>query len=137
MIMIHRGKVLDSLQPLENSTAGGRENIVHVIDLAEVKRETVRFRLKGLDNAMKEYSVPAETRVKDFVREHLARVDQVPHFYIGLVYVGKVMAPEKTFFEEFVEEDCEVVAVNLLQCVRKAAGEGNAGKVIEATGIEI
>lgn len=79
---------------------------MHVVDLSEVKRETVRFRLRGLDNTLREFSVRGGTRVGDFVREELARVDQLPHFYIGLVYVGKVLDPRKTLFEEFVEEDC-------------------------------
>lgn len=96
---------------------------MHVIDLAEVKRDTVRFHLKGLGRDAREYAVGAETKVGDFVKQHLARVDQLPHFCIGLVYAGRVMAAGQSFFEQLVEEGCEITAVNLLQAVRTAAAE--------------
>lgn len=60
--------------------------------------------------------------MKDLVQHHLTRVDQLPHFYIGIVYLGKVLCPERTLFEEFVEEDCELVAVNML-ALQKGKGE--------------
>ena len=123
MVMVHRGKVLQSLKELEGDTANARQNIVHVIDIAEVKRDTVRFRLKGLGREAREYAVGAETKVGDFVKQHLARVDQLPHFYVSLVYAGRVMAAGKSFFEQLVEEGCEITAVNLLQAVKAAAAE--------------
>ena len=98
---------------------------MHVIDLAEVKRDTLRFHVKGLVQPGREYRVGAETRVGDFIKQNLARVDQLPYFYIGLVYAGKVMAGDKSFFEQFVEEDCEITAVNLLEAVQKAAKQPN------------
>jgi hypothetical protein len=69
-----------------------------VLDLASVKKERVSFHLRGLDGMKETFDVSAQMRVKDFIKERLVRIDRIPHFYIGLVYVGKMLSPERTFF---------------------------------------
>lgn len=94
-----------------------------MVDLDGVKRGNVSFNLRGLDGQTRRFTLNASTKVKDLVQHHLTRVDQLPHFYIGLVYLGKVLSPERTLFEEFVEEGCELVAVNMLDLQKRKRGD--------------
>lgn len=45
----------------------------------------------------------------------MARIDQFPQMYVGLVYVGKLINQEKTFLEEFVEDECEIIVINMME----------------------
>lgn len=100
-MLFHRGQPLPFT--LQGLPSAGPECIVHVVDLDGVNRGTVNFNLRGLDGQSRRFTLNASTKVKDLVQHHLTRVDQLPHFYIGLVYLGKVLSPERTLFEEFVE----------------------------------
>jgi hypothetical protein len=120
-MLFHRGKPLPFT--LQGLPSGGPDCIVHLVDLDGVKRGNVSFNLRGLDGQSSRFTLHASTKVKDLIQHHLTRVDQLPHFYIGIVYLGKVLSPERTLFEEFVEEDCELVAVNMLD-LKRGKGKG-------------
>jgi hypothetical protein len=45
----------------------------------------------------KDYCVTSDTKVKDFICQKIANINTLPYFYIGLVYLGKVLHPQKTF----------------------------------------
>jgi hypothetical protein len=137
IMLFHRGQPLPFT--LQGLPSAGPECIVHVVDLDGVKRDIVSFTVRGLDGTSRHFSLSAESKVKDFVQQHLTRVDQLPHFYIGLVYLGKLLSPDHTLFEEFVEEGCEVVAVNLLTLkgrgiTEKVELKGGRGAAVQQDG---
>lgn len=45
----------------------------------------------------KDYRLTSDTKVKDFICQKIANINTLPYFYIGLVYLGKVLHPQKTF----------------------------------------
>lgn len=52
-------------------------------------------------------------KVKDFICEKIANINTLPYFYIGLIYLGKVMNPQKSFRQELVENKAEIVCVDI------------------------
>lgn len=67
--------------------------------------------------------VSSEMKVKDLIQSRLARIHQLPHFYIGLVYAGHMLSPQKTLSEQYVEDDCQIIAVNILQKITEKKTE--------------
>lgn len=41
----------------------------------------------------------------------------LPYFYIGLVYLGKVLSPQKSLREEMVENHSELIVVNIKEYI--------------------
>lgn len=52
-------------------------------------------------------------------------MDTLPSFYVGLIYAGKMLNPGKTFKEEYVENGCEVIMVDISIYINKKQQAGN------------
>lgn len=59
--LIHRGKVQESSGTLHQLAS---KSIVHVIDMAEVERDEIELRIKGLDNTISSYNVNPQGKVQ-------------------------------------------------------------------------
>lgn len=69
------------------------------------------------------YQVSPLAKVKDFICQKLANIKTLPYFYIGLVYLGKILHPQKTFEEEMVENDSELIYVDIRDYIKQKQKE--------------
>ena len=93
--------------------------IIHVVNLAETRYPQLTITVKNNTKMeQKDYRLTSDTKVKDFICQKIANINTLPYFYIGLVYLGKVLHPQKTFQEEMVENEAEVIYVDIRDYVK-------------------
>lgn len=55
----------------------------------------------------------------------------MPYFYVGLIYAGKMLNPGKTFQEEYVEDGCEIIIVDISSYINKRQqGESKSSNML-------
>jgi len=65
--------------------------------------DTIKINVRYLNKLTNSYSVSTNMKVKDFIQTHLTSTGEIPYFHVGLIYLGKIMHPKRSFVEEYVE----------------------------------
>lgn len=106
----------------EQLTEGGRitlaeKNIVHLVNLDNVHKEFINLHIKRLEGEklITHFRVPSRSNIKDFIDGKLFEAFRLNSDDIFLVYTGKQLDLHKTFEEEYVEDESELLCVNLEQ----------------------
>lgn len=105
--MIYQGKQFVSLDQLKPKNG---KCIVHVVNLARTNLEELKITLNFAGKFKDTYTVAKKTKIKDFmdkvkVKHKLLR--------IVLINLGAVLKEENTFYEERVENNCQIYATGL------------------------
>ena len=85
-------------QPLAISESHSIQNgqIIHVVDTEAVKIKELSIHVKNLESIVSQYTVLPQTKIKDFIVERLAKANSLPYFHLALVYLGKILHPQKS-----------------------------------------
>lgn len=93
------------------------KNIVHVVNLDNVNKPSLNLHIKRLEGerTLTHFEVQSGSLIKDFIDGPLLNTFQQSSEDVFLVYTGKQLDIHKSFAEEYVEDESELLCVNLEQ----------------------
>lgn len=66
--------------------------------MSEVKQGMINVEVRYLGEKPLQFRVDSAMKVKDFIINQLENISKISYFHIGLIYVGQVMHPLKSFY---------------------------------------
>lgn len=107
LVLYHHGEQIQEEAVLTPNT------IIHAIDLRNVDQQEIQISIKTLEKGAQKYTfdIKSDDIIQEFIDSNLVDTYKVGPGDMFLVYTGKQLNPDKTFKEELVENQSELICV--------------------------